>query len=196
MGYGYGASLIGGFITFIATGFNDCYSLCDKLATNGFNAGNPNYKLPNYEYNSFDDVLNNDETLKKRLSNSGSTISELYKMLRDSIGTKSFDDFYNSDKKVLCIGRDIKSSNYESQDPRDMRQYQNYASKKGFRAFYNNNFMEDVVLAKKFDLFSLANDIVVLYCCKNNWDFVLVTNPYYYMEEHLDLSNGGASYAN
>ena len=81
-------------------------------------------------------------------------------------------------------------------NPNDINGYQNYAEKFGYWKFFVSDFSNKVEQFGQ-DLIEYANIILVNYCCFANWDFILVTNPYYYMEEHLDIKNfGGKAYAN
>ncbi len=142
-------------------------------------------------YNNFDDVVNKDNEINQRLKNSGRSLSKLKEVLQIFLGVASLTSFYNSNNKVLCIGRDIK----ETYDEDDIRGYQNYAKQNNYWSFWVRNYNH--YLLENSEIFlELCNDVLIYYCCANDWDFILVTNPYYYMAEHLDTRYGGIAYAN
>lgn len=150
-----------------------------------------NMALNNTYYKTFDDVLNKNDEFNKKLKNSGKNINDINSLLKEFLNIGNLTTFYNSNNKVLCIGRDIKFSygNYDY-----VYGYQNYAKKYNFWAFWNNNYDGFVnIFGQSF--IDLCNETLVYYCVYNDYDFILVTNPYYYMKEHLDLSHGGSAYS-
>lgn len=99
-------------------------------------------------------------------------------------------DFYKNKKKVLCIGRDVPYSYYDSND---MSGYQNYADKYGYCRFFSPEYD---LKRKEYgeDLIKAANKLLIVYCCNNDWDFICVTHPYPYINSSGDLPHGGYSY--
>lgn len=143
-------------------------------------------------YNSFDDVVNKDSTIYNKLRNSGKTMNQLKEVLAMFLslsGTYELIKFYNSNNKVLCIGRDMR----ETYNNNDISGYQNYAKKYNYWSFWSAKY--DLLKAQYGTLVDLANEVLVLYCCSADWDFILVTNPYHYMVEHRSTTYGGDSYA-
>lgn len=97
----------------------------------------------------------------------------------------------------ILLGRDIKSTYKASNDP-NLKGYQNYADKYNYWRFWVSNYTEQVDIFGT-ELIMLSNEILIHYCCSNDWDFILVTNPYYYMHEREKIRNksfGGNAYAN
>lgn len=141
---------------------------------------------------SIDDLINNESSFKNRLLDLKKTVSDVKNVIKTFLGIKDLSNLYDTNNKVLCIGRDNDKTYKKSND---ISGYQNYANKYGYWSFFVSDY--DTQL-KKFGqkLISYANELLVTYCCIKDWDFILVTNPYYYMQEHLSTKYGGTSYAN
>lgn len=148
----------------------------------------------NTKYSTIEGVIDNDATLKGELHQLNAKPSEIKKILLRFLGLNALSQLYNRNNKVLCIGRDIAETYNNSHD---MRGYQNYATLKGFMRFFHKDYL--VIVSNRYNgdssLINYANKILVYFCCYNDWDFILVTTPYYYMAEHLDLRYSGYSYS-
>lgn len=143
-------------------------------------------------YNSFEDVVNKNTTINERLNKSGKTLGDLKNVLLSFLQISSLTKFYNAKDKVLCIGRDIPATYLND---KDISGYQNYAKQYNFWSFWVQNY-SDFITDYSQEFINLCNDVLIYYCCSADWDFVLVTNPYHYMVEHLDTkSYGGSAYA-
>lgn len=139
-------------------------------------------------YRNFDVVVNANPDIKQGLKDIGKTTTELKECLASFLGVTAvtLSEFYNSDNKVLCIGRAFEDKRFT--------QYNDYAEENGFWRFFVKDY-KGAIDDYGEELIEIANKVLVLYCCNQNWDFILVTNPYYYMAEHLDLSYGGLGYS-
>lgn len=143
-------------------------------------------------YNSFDDVVNKNTKINERMKKSGKTLNDLKQVLIEFLEVSTLSKFYNSKNKILCIGRDMEDTynNYN-----DLKGYQNYAEKNNYWSFWVENY-SDYVKTYTQEFLNLCNDVLIRYCCSADWDFILVTNPYHYMAEHLDINSyGGSAYA-
>lgn len=138
---------------------------------------------------TFEDVINQDKSLKDELSNTKKSIVK--NILKKFLRISNFDDFYDSEDKVLCIGRDDEKTYKNSND---LRGYQNYADKYGYWCFFVQDYEKQL---EKYGqkLIDIANEVLVRYCCLKDWNFILVTNPYHYMAEHKSTKYGGYAYA-
>lgn len=144
------------------------------------------------------DILNSDDTtfddffkrtdVKNKLGDfSDADAKELLCLM---LGISSLTELENSSKdRVLCIGRDMGNRTLAS--PTDA--YQNYASKYNYWAFFNSNY-NSYVKEYTQNVMDIVNQLLVIYCCKNDWDFILVTDPYNYMEEHFTNQYYGKGY--
>lgn len=144
------------------------------------------------EFNTIDDVLDG-TSLGQEMKNKNFKKEDLMKLLALMLGlgeTTDLTKFYKSDNKVLCIGRDNKET-WGEEDRIDG--YQNYSKANGFWAFWSKKY-DDYIEEYTKDLMELANDALIEYCCLANWDFILVTNPYYYIEGRYTGQYGGLQY--
>ena len=140
------------------------------------------------------DTLGKNKGLSDKLKQLGKSVNDVEGCLKEFLSIATLDRFYNSNDKVLCIGRD-PGNDEEILRIDSIYRYNNYATSYGFWKFYVKDF-EDKVGKYTLNLINLVNDILIYYCIYNDWDFVLVTNPYYYMKEHKDLRYGGYNYSN
>lgn len=137
---------------------------------------------------SFDDFFNREDVKNKLGIN---TVDDAKRVLCIMLGITSLSELENGSRdRVLCIGRDIYSTH---SDLSCIDGYQNYANKYNYWAFYNSDYSS--LIETYHDLMYIANELLVVYCCKNDWDFILVTNPYHYMEEHYTGKYQGLAYS-
>ena len=145
-------------------------------------------------WGTFEDAGDSDSSLKKQIEDAlkekGVDFDYIKEILKDFLAVNSVVDFYKNKKKVLCIGRDVPYSYYDSND---MSGYQNYADKYGYCRFFSPEYD---LKRKEYgeDLIKAANKLLIVYCCNNDWDFICVTHPYPYINSSGDLPHGGYSY--
>lgn len=145
-------------------------------------------------WGTFDDARDSDSSLKKQIEDAlkekGVDFDYIKEILKDFLAVNSVVDFYKNKKKVLCIGRDVPDSYYDSND---MSGYQNYADKYGYCRFFSPEYD---LKRKEYgeDLIKVANKLLIVYCCNNDWNFICVTHPYPYINSSGDLPHGGYSY--
>ena len=145
-------------------------------------------------WGTFEDAGDSDSSLKKQIEDAlkekGVDFDYIKEILKDFLTVNSVVDFYKNKKKVLCIGRDVPYSYYDSND---MSGYQNYADKYGYCRFFSPEYD---LKRKEYgeDLIKAANKLLIVYCCNNDWDFICVTHPYPYINSSGDLPHGGYSY--
>lgn len=145
-------------------------------------------------WGTFEDVGDSDSSLKKQIEDALKEkrvdFDYIKEILKDFLAVNSVVDFYKNKKKVLCIGRDVPYSYYDSND---MSGYQNYADKYGYCRFFSPEYD---LKRKEYgeDLIKAANKLLIVYCCNNDWDFICVTHPYPYINSSGDLPHGGYSY--
>lgn len=169
-------------------------SLCTLLLTFSiFSLGscNTSNSSSSSTIETFADVINNNEELKQRLQETGKSTDTVSFILTNFLGISDIDTFYNATNKLLCLGRAIEDT-YDNPD--DITGYQNYAAKyNGWRYWVGNYeyYIENYTLP----FLRICNETLLHYCCYADWDFVFVTNPYHYMEEHLNTQYGGVPYA-
>ena len=138
---------------------------------------------------SIDDILGL-EIVQEELSEFNITDEDIRKCLLEFLfesETSSLDSFYNTDKKVLCIGRDLSRCTIHLEN---YCNYHYYAEINNYWRFYSPKF-DSYVNDFGGKIVEKANDVLIIYCIKKDWDFILVTNPYHYMEEHLKENKNG-----
>lgn len=128
---------------------------------------------------SLDDLIDSD-AVKKKLKELGKTKHEVIEVLTRMLGISTILEFKRTQDKVLYIGRDMSDTNriYEGATDYDISHAYNTF---GRWAFFSNDYLS--LIEKYGDLVGFANELLISYCCIDDWDFVLVTNPYPYMEE-------------
>ncbi len=135
-----------------------------------------------------DQLLDSNPNLIDELNAIGKTKDELEEclntFLKMSGGIATLSILFNTDNKVLCLGKDIY-------DKESNKHYYIYSKNNSFWAFYTENY-EEIVEKYTKKLIELANKALINYCCVNDWDFIFVTNPYCYMEEHKSLTEDSA----
>lgn len=137
---------------------------------------------------TFEDLFNR-EDVKNTIGKDN--IEKAKELLCEMLGIDSISELENGTRdRVLCIGRD-NSDTYDN--PERIDGYQNYAVKYNYWAFYSPKYK--MLLIDYQNLMYIVNELLVIYCCENDWDFILVTNPYHYMEEHYTGAEGGYYYS-
>ena len=137
---------------------------------------------------TFDDVLKGNSVWQGLTSLQKQQVLELLAIMLGLEKIENLHKFYDSDNKVLCIGRDISERFVERNDG-----YQNYAFKYGFWAFFNVAYLTFVAKFTQL-IMDIANELLIHYCCLTDWDFILVTNPYYYINGRFKGLFGGYGY--
>ncbi len=136
---------------------------------------------------TFDRVLSR-PNIKERMNEIGLNKENVMEIIKDMTNCSIY-ELEKFPKKVMAIGRDLA----EDVSDTDMRAYQNYARENQYLAFFSKQYGE---LVKRFgyESMQLANEILIIFCALDNWDFVLVTNPYHYMLEHFTGIQNGYAY--
>lgn len=134
--------------------------------------------------NSLDDLIDKDE-VKTKLKELGISKEDLKTILKTMLGITSLYAFEKTTDKVLCIGRDLsgdKSRYVGASDTDFTYSYEKVGHWAFFSSSYNALISQYGEKAVKY-----VNYLLILYCCYDDWDFMLVTNPYYYIPEHSDV---------
>ncbi len=141
--------------------------------------GNTNKENSEKKINSLDDLINSDE-VKKLLKDLGWTTKALITVLCIMLGVDLLSEFEETEDKVLCIGRDL-SGERDKYIGATENDYSHAYNKLGHWSFFNLNY--ETYYKQYGKLIDLANELLIIYCCIDDWDFILVTNPYPYLDE-------------
>ena len=98
----------------------------------------------------------------------------------------SIKEIEKKEDKVLAVGRYMEKEDGKWDNE---AAYQVYAKNHGCLCYYNVNYDSLIEQYKGYEKMDIANIAVVTYCAKNNWDFIFVTDPHYYVEENF-ISKG------
>jgi len=136
---------------------------------------------------TFDDVLKGNSVWQGLTSLQKQQVLELLAIMLGLADISELHKFYNTDNKVLCIGRDFTGYYVDRTDS-----YGDYARNEGYWAFFNENYDNLSIIYE--GLMGITNELLIHYCCLTNWDFILVTNPYYYINGRFKGLFGGYGY--
>ena len=125
-----------------------------------------------------------DEELERLLKELGKTMADLEKCLLELFGIGTLADFFykkSQEKGTMYLGRFVDDLNDEGFDFND---YSSVASSKDNGYCFHGT-------SKSFATYGalavLANWSALNYAIMANWDFVLCTDPYYYITEHYEM---------
>lgn len=114
--------------------------------------------------------------LENELLSIGKTRSDFDSLLKEMTGVECLEDFNYLADKVICIGRDFPKNSYISSDCH----YHNYAENNGYQSFFNVEW-DHLIEEYGEELMKIVNIGVVEVGILFDYDFILLTNPYYYM---------------
>ena len=129
---------------------------------------------------SLDDLINSDE-VKKLLKDLGKTKNALITILCTMLGVDLLSKFEETEDKVLYIGRDLSDKEKVIKEGATNYDISHAYNTFGRWAFFNEKY--NALWDQYGKLIDVANELLISYCCMRDFDFVLVTNPYPYMEE-------------
>lgn len=141
---------------------------------------NTSEKKDNKKINSFDDFLNTDE-VEDKLKELDETKDRLIELMVKMLGIQNILTFERTNDKVLCIGRDLSNEKVVSDNGGTDYDVSRAYNKIGHWSFFNKNYFK--YLDEYGNLMNFANELLIAYCCIDDWDFILVTNPYPYLDE-------------